>query len=257
MHERFLVHFADLESLSYESMTATEKLKIFQAQCKNVQELEKAWKQVNRTINKALLSNDQPSLQIHTKIQSLVFSAWAEALFSKLIHTPYGFSTSEIIQIKSVSDRDISNGWIKAIDLGLRRVTAGPKSNFKPNVKQKLDSFVQRYVVSPQRVRNKIAHGQWAVALNNKNTQVNPETTTDLANVTIISNQVLKTAFTSLAGIIESLIESPNRAFHRNYWVEINKMESALAEMSAYTVEAKKTSLLQNKPSRSRRTTQL
>ena len=224
-------------------MTHAEKLKIFEAQCRNVQELERAWKQLNRTINAALKHNDLPLLQTHTKVQSLLFSAWAEALFSKLIHTPYGFTTSDIIEIKATAARDISNGWLKAIDLGLRRVAAGPKSKFKPNVRQKLHAFVKKYVAAPQRVRNKIAHGQWVVALNNQNTNVNLDTTAELANVTLVSNHVLKKAFSSLAEIVESLIESPNRTFHKNYYVEIEKMETTLAEMSGYTIEAKRSRL--------------
>ncbi len=41
------------------------------------------------------------SANVQTKILALVFSAWAEARFSKLIHTPYGFDLNEIRQIKA------------------------------------------------------------------------------------------------------------------------------------------------------------
>ena len=73
---------------------------IFEAQTQNVRALNRAWKKLNITLNNAIRKSDSHAIRIHTKVLVLVFCAWAEASFSKLIHTPYGFSNDEITQIK-------------------------------------------------------------------------------------------------------------------------------------------------------------
>jgi len=72
-------------------MNRAQQLKIFQAQVKNIKELDVAWRHLKRSINSDLVSNNPVSARIHTKNLALVYCAWSEAVFSKLIHTPHGF----------------------------------------------------------------------------------------------------------------------------------------------------------------------
>ena len=53
-----------------------------------------------------------------------------------------------------------------------------------------------------------------------------------------------------LLSLIETLIESPNRAFHRDYWLEIAKLEDLLEESKKWNIETK-IKMLQKKPIRS------
>ena len=83
-------------------MNQTERLDVYRAQTKNVQKIEKALIQINRAINDAYKRGDMDSAEVHTKVMSIVFSAWVEAIFTKTIHTPYGFTLIEIQQIKQI-----------------------------------------------------------------------------------------------------------------------------------------------------------
>lgn len=71
------------------------------------------------------------------------------------------------------------------------------------------------------RFRNKVAHGQWIVALNRENTAVNTKMTTELGELDTVVIWIWYRVHQHLSSIVEALIESPDRAFHRDYWQEI------------------------------------
>lgn len=232
-------------------MTGSEKLEVYRCQTENLRELEKTWKQLQRSINHALIKNDNPSLENHTKLQALVFCAWSEVSFSKLIHTPYGFTTSEIIQIKSVASRNLGDGWLKCLDMGLRRVKNPAKSNYIQNIRKRVAKIINDYVILPRMIRNKVAHGQWTYALNSENTRLNKDMTANINSLNTVQLSLWKDVFTGLSNIIEALIESPNRSFHRDYWHEISNIEETIAIKNGYSVEQKR-EMLKEKVARQR-----
>ena len=93
-------------------MTTQEIEAIFHAQTANVRELSTAWRHINRTINSALCEDNSKLAELQTRILGLVFCAYAEATFSKLIHTPHGFTADEIHQIKSTGKSNIVDAWV-------------------------------------------------------------------------------------------------------------------------------------------------
>lgn len=180
------------------------------------------------------------SANVQTKILTIVFSAWAEARFSKLIHTPYGFDLTEIRQIKSIQQQyGLEQGWEKCLQLALRRGSPVSKGSEIPNKRQAISRILKTYIIEPSLLRNKIAHGQWKVALNRDNDTENPEFTAKLRNLDVIVVTVWLQAYEFLARIIEDLIESPNRAFRRDYWLHLSQLESFLSEAKHWTIESK------------------
>jgi hypothetical protein len=91
-----------------------------------------------------------------------------QANFSKLIHTPQGFTLSEIEQTKWDAGhcRSAEAAWQKAVELGLRRIATFPKLSFIPHRWQEILRLVEKHVVEPSLICNTIALGQWEVALN-------------------------------------------------------------------------------------------
>jgi hypothetical protein len=79
-----------------------------------------------------------------------------------------------------------------------------------------IDTFVQE----PASLRNKIAHGQWAVALNRTRTAVNPDLTAKIQSLDIVTLDRWFAVASHLAEIIEALIESPERHFRGAYWAQ-------------------------------------
>jgi len=177
-------------------MNYSSALEVFKAQTKNVQVLDQAIKHITRAINHALRVGDKTSAAVHTKILALVFSAWAEARFSKLIHTPYGFTPDEILQIKTAHQKNgLEKGWEKCLELALKKVPASQQSSEIPNKRKKLLEIIKEYIIDLSLLRNKIAHGQWEIALNRDNDAENSLVTDKLDKLDVIAITVWHQAY--------------------------------------------------------------
>lgn len=228
-------------------MDEQQRVSVFHAQTTNVRELEKAWAHVNRQINALILQKNDKSIEITTKLLVLIYCALAESIFSKLIHTPNGLSLSEIEQVKSASNaRGIKSGWAKCGELAVQRVE-GAKSNHGHNVLKKLSCLIEQFIFDPSLVRNKLAHGQWSVALNRDNTAVNAEITKEIEEHNVIELYRRKHALEKLAAIVEDIIESPNKAHHRDYWTHLTALEEKQKVLATWTFEKKVEQLFMKK----------
>lgn len=187
-----------------------------------------------RHANQALRLGNSEELDMHTKLMALLFCAWSEANLSKLIHTPYGFELSEIDDIKSAWRLNIEAAWLKTIELGLAKVATPP-----PNASQQLRSLVKDFVVEPAGIRNKVAHGQWSVALNARGTNLNPDLTNELARLSIVDIQVWFRSSTLLSEVVEALIESPESAFHRDFATKLSDLEAFRLRSATFTLSSK------------------
>lgn len=220
-------------------MDEQQRLSVFEAQTKNVRALHQAWKHVNRQINNSMLQEDGIAVEINTKILAVIYCALAEAVFSKLIHTPHGLTLDEIEQIKRAAKATgVKFGWTKCAEIAIQRVD-GAKHNHRPNVLQKLTAMIDEFIYDPSLIRNKLAHGQWCVALNSENTAVNLDLTSEIAGYSVLDFYRRRHSLEHLAAIIEDLVESPNRAHRRDYWGHLSELEAKQREMSAWTIEHK------------------
>ena len=227
-------------------MDQNKRLAVYQAQTNNVKDIDKVRKQINRAINDALKRGDKVAVQALTKTMALVFCAWVEANFSKVIHTPYGFSLDEIQQIKKVyKEEGIEKGWEKCVELGTLKAAKRKNSNYVPNIRLELKRLIQQYIVEPSLLRNKIAHGQWAIALNRENTAENKQLTNSLSTLDVVTISRWFKVHGYISQIVESLIESPNKAFHRDYWVEIAELKQFVAKAENWSLEQKVNKLKQ------------
>lgn len=216
-------------------MDRHKQLEIFHWQTANVRKLDTAFKHVRRVLNSALLRNDLVLLEVQTKTLAFLYSCWTEALFYKLIHTPHCFSLGEIAQIKrQVKSTGITGGWQKAVQLSLRRINA--RSGDIPNRKQRIERLLRQYIEQPSQLRNRIAHGQWENALNSDGTERNSALSDALKNIDFLQIERLRAGCTALAAVIESLVESPNKAFHADYYSVLANSEQTLREMSRRTI---------------------
>jgi len=224
-------------------MNQKARLEIFQAQTANVRRLECAVSHVRRAIHHAMRKHDQPAEEAHSLVYALLYCAWLEAFFSKLIHTPYGFSIEEIEQISDKQDRHgIHEAWCKCVELGLQRVQ-GSRLGDIANMRKKLLEFIAAYVLEPAVLRNKIAHGQWQVALNRERTGVNEQITAELAHLDIITTDKRRLVAARLASIVEALIDSPKRHFRKAYWDELTHLEQEAKDFDSWTRESRMGSL--------------
>ena len=220
-------------------MNEQQRVAVFKAQTTNTRELERAWVHVNRQINALILQKNHKSVEISTKVLALIYCALAESLFSKLIHTPHGLQLDEINQTKSAANaHGVKSGWLKCAELAMKRVE-GTKSNHGHNVRQKLSEMIEQHIFDPSLVRNKLAHGQWCVALNRDNTAVNSDVTKEIEEHNVVELYRRKSALEKLSAILEDIIESPDKAHHRDYWVHLTEFEKRQKELENWTMEKK------------------
>ncbi len=231
-------------------MDEQQRLSVFQAQTTNLRALRKVWKHVNRQINNSILSKDDAAVAMNTKLLAVIYCAFAEVAFSKLIHTPKGLTIGEIEQIKASGRAGVKFGWVKCAELSVRRID-GTKHNHRPNVLQTLKKLIEEFIYDSSLIRNKLAHGQWHIALNSENTAVNQQLTQDVGGLTVVELYRRHYSLEKLAAIIEDLIESPNRAHRRDYWAHLTELERKHQEVSAWTME-EKTAQLRVKKSHSK-----
>jgi hypothetical protein len=194
-------------------MDRTVQLEVFRAQTLNVRRLASAIGLVRRTIHGAMRRGDQQTEEAHCLMYGLLYCAWLEALFLKLVHTPHGFSLEEIEQLSRTQDKDgMHAAWRHCVELGLRHVP-GVQAGDVANMRQTLQRLLKTYVEEPAVLRNKIAHGQWQVALNRQRTAVNPSVTAQLALLDIVTIDKQRFVAGHIVAIVEALLESPERHF--------------------------------------------
>lgn len=223
---------------------------IYKASVENVRALERALKNMKRHINLLIKTNKDDEVETLTKVYTLIYSTWLEANLTKLIYTPEGFNDSEIEQIKA--EGKIEKKWEKALILAFRKFNQTKKNSEIPNKKKKIVSYVKKYIVEPSSIRNKIAHGQWTIALNSENTKINPTLTKELKELDFIKIFKWITISSYIIKIVEDLIKSRkdngNKAHYKDYEQLILDIQDFEKKTESWNDETKVKLLKRTKP---------
>ncbi len=117
---------------------------IFTASTENLRDLKKQRKRICALVNRAIREKQDPDLISLTKMYALLYSAYVETSFLKLIHTPKAFTESEIIQI--MAERNLEQKWLKCVDFAFNKLNT---TNFGEvaNKKQTLHRLLQEYII--------------------------------------------------------------------------------------------------------------
>jgi hypothetical protein len=223
-------------------MDQQARLAVYQSQTRNVRALRTAMRHAHRLINAALRGNDDAATEALTKMYAMLFCAWAEANFSKVLHTPHGFELNEIAQVQAAKEQGIRDAWKTCVALGLRHLDA-QRGNFLPNAQQRLGAAIDAHVFDPSLLRNKLAHGQWVVALNRSNEAIQPDLTARIASLDIVVVSGWIQAHQLLAELVENLIESPKRAFMRDWYQYVVNLDAAMTDAQTRTLASHKARL--------------
>lgn len=211
---------------------------VYQAYVSNVRDFLFAECEVRRTLNRALKSGRRNSIKVQTKIYALLYSTFAEANFTKMIFTPYGFDQNFINQILN-EQNNLQQKWLQCLDLAFHKFSVSKKGSEVPNKKQELMRIIKNYIIEPSIIRNKIAHGQFTVALNRSGSQVNNDITQQIQDLTFPQIMRLFQINKYLVEIIEDLIESPDYAHHTNYYSKFQQLERYIVRSKNWSNESK------------------
>ncbi|MDD2994987.1 MAG: hypothetical protein PHP99_02080 [Paludibacter sp.] len=210
---------------------------IYQSSVKNVRELKTQSKNLKKLINKAIISSDNQSIELLTKLFALLYSAFAETCFLKMIHTPYGFSDDYIYQI--TSQRNLEQQWNKCLELAFAAINNIANKGEIQNKKQTLERYIKLYIIDPSQIRNKIAHGQWSIALNSENTDKNDITTQKIASLDYVNIDILFQIYEKIGQTVEDLIESPSKAHFNFFYNHMAELETLIEKTKSWSLESK------------------
>lgn len=233
-----------LATLHTEPMDAAQLSELYIYLCENVRMLDTARRAVRRDINTHIQRDDTPQIDIRTKLFALLYSTWSEAHFAQVVHTPNAFPITEIARIKAEKDKlGISHAWNFMLERAVARV-GDPATNRDLRKKlATLHELVSEYVKTPALIRNKVAHGQWSTALNRGQTAKNDSLTQQIAALDPIAIDKQFKVHEYMGLIVRDLVESPRKAFHREYWVHYTNLEDYLKRSRSWTLASKRTQL--------------
>ena len=197
---------------------------IYRAYVKNVKTLKSKRRALKKQFNIAAETKNREMLLILPHLIAMLYSTFAEMNFYKTIDTPYGFTTDEKNQIKS--GRNLEEKWLKTIELVFLRISNEKNLGEIQNKKKILKDLIDSYIIEPSQIRNKIAHGQWTVALNSNHSNINADLTTKLRELEFVKIDILFELYLMISQMVEDLIESPNKAHYNDFYryhTEINE----------------------------------
>jgi len=212
-------------------------IEIYRASVENVRELNKQRTNIKRLLNQAIKRNDHSGFNALTKLYALLYSSYAELCLLKVIHTPYGFCKEDIRQINS--ERNLEQKWTKCLELAFNRINNIANAGEIQNKRQTLSRHIYNYIIEPSQLRNKIAHGQWVVALNNENTATNPATTSRIANLDFVKTDILFSVYQKIGQAVEDLIESPTKAHFNDFYSHMTELEELIKETQNWDLQSK------------------
>ena len=221
---------------------------IFRACTENVKYLKKQRNRILVMANKALRDNNNAELESITTLYALLYSAYVEVSFLKLIHTPHAFEEAEICQMMTGS---VSEKWTKCLELSLKKIRSKDNLGKIANKKQDLSRYLNKYIIQPSQMRNKVAHGQWKVCLNTDCTKINLDTTNEIKNLDFVKIDRLFSIYEKFQQCMVDLALSP-RTHYRDYYTIITELDNYISETESWSIESKR-QVLQNSPKTKRR----
>lgn len=214
---------------------------IYKACVENVKDLKKHKNRLVALTNRAIREKNDADLETLTKFYALLFSAYAEDSFLKLIHTPRAFSENEIIDIQH--GRNLEEKWKKCVELAFSKINNRANLGEIANKKQTLNRILNSYIIDPSQIRNKIAHGQWKVCLNNECTRINDETTNEMLQLDFVKIDRYFSIYEQFQQCVLDLLISP-KTHYRDYYSVITALDEYINSTESWTLETKKEKIL-------------
>lgn len=214
---------------------------IYRAYVSNVKELEKHRTIIVLLANRAIKENKEAELGTLTKVYALLYSAYVEDSFLKLIHTPKALTENEIMYIQR--GHNLEEKWKKCVELAFMKLNNRANSGEVANKKKTLNRILDKYIIAPSQMRNKIAHGQWMVCLNSDCTKINEQISKEIKQLDLVKVDQLFSIYKKFQQCILDLLVSP-KTHYRDYYANITELERYIKETESWTLETKKEKIL-------------
>ena len=205
---------------------------IAKAHAKNRSKIKQAITQMNRSLNQAIKDNKKELEDANIRMLIILHAAYLESTLPYLLYF-YGAQIKMVSVNYILSKPSEYDKWVSFIEYCFRRNFLDGKRRALNLINLKHTNY-QRYIYLKEtldndiraiiEIRNKLAHGQWAIAFNSEGDSKNQEVTSKIwtlskKDVLAVRNVVLR--FTVL---MESLISSGEH-FQSSFDTQVGALE--------------------------------
>ena len=109
---------------------------VFQACCKNERRMKTSARHLEQLLNRSIRAGRFQAQEFDTltKMYAMLYSAYAEVSFLKIIHMPGGFLDSEIEKIRG--QRNLEDQWKLCLELCFERISSDVNKGEVANKRQ-------------------------------------------------------------------------------------------------------------------------
>lgn len=204
---------------------------LYRAHVKNLRAVNTALERVFRELNGSLARGDHITADAFLKTGMLLLGGWAENRLRKLIYEPHGFSPAEQTAIRGSNSQ--LDAWKVALELGFRKRYAVPNAQLLTALPitprsyyRTLFEVIEGELKPIVESRNKLAHGQWARALNSDGDDFSQMHMVLINGENAHTVKCKKRILESLARLIHDLVAG-NHAFERDFDDNFRNLENA------------------------------
>jgi len=207
------------------------------AYAKNRRKIKKAITQINRSLNQAIKENKKELEDANIRMIIILYSAYLEASLGYIVHF-YAAQITVSNKDKVLGQRSEIDKWNYLIDLLFRKNCLDGKrkafnllnlghTNFHRY--QYINSLTNTEIKTTIELRNKLAHGQWALAFTSEGDGTNQAMTTKLWTLTKKDVLATKNIVTNFIDLVEKLTSSDTQ-FSTTFDKVVHKLESVKIE---------------------------
>jgi len=213
----------------------------------NLNTIRKSTRIIDRELNLAIRGKNEFKEQMYIRILLFLWMTWAECKLNSLLTTQSQLSDDDRKFIQKKAKSEVER-WFLLLDLLVRRryldgdeqkqldeLTLGGVTFNRYSTVQKMIERVGFYI----EIRNRLAHGQWTVALNSNRTSENPKITQSIWSITKTDILVLKRHLIILGAIMHDLIASRN-AFEGGFRIHTKQLDKAIRDFEGKMDEFRK-----------------
>lgn len=205
--------------------------KLYKIHVLNLREVESGIVHTERALRADLARQADKSAETHLKILLLLTGAWAECRLKKLLYEPSGFEDADRFAISS--GRSQLDWWYASLETGYRKRYNVPKAKLSESTLKAtswmrycaLQSLIHNELKPVIEMRNTLAHGQWARALNSDSTNISSVMMIAIRSENALSARFKRSLIENLSNLIHDLVSSKD-AFERDYDVHYKHVVS-------------------------------
>lgn len=222
-------------------MPATSE-QLYRAHVLNLRAVDVAFERIVRELNSSLSRSDEKTSGALLKTAMLLLGGWAENRLRKLVYEPNGFTPADREKIRAAPAQ--LDSWTTALEIGFRKRHAIPHAALSVALPLTPRSYYGaltavfdaelRPIIE---VRNKLAHGQWARALNSDNNDFSQVHNQQINSENAHSVKCKRRILENMAQLIHDLVAG-NHAFERDFDTHFRKLESARRDISTRSYQS-------------------